>query len=151
MHSNVEYIGKYCSSILYSGEGNGTPLQYSCLENPMDRGAWWAAVYGVAQSRTRLKRLSSSSSSSICGYLRQSWMLITFLFICFISFDSHESHGAETERTSLLLEVVRSFLQNWVSRIEFVLLPFPLHTGFQKHFSEQSPRLFRYLFRFLHT
>ena len=39
------------------------PLQYSCLENPRDRGAWWAAVYGVAQSRTRLKRLSSSSSS----------------------------------------------------------------------------------------
>ena len=37
------------------GEGNGTPLQYSCLENPMDGGAWWAAVYGVAQSRTRLK------------------------------------------------------------------------------------------------
>ena len=46
------------------GEGNGTPLQYSCLENPMDGGAWWAAVYGVTQSRTRLKRLSSSSSSS---------------------------------------------------------------------------------------
>ena len=37
------------------GEGNGTPLQYSCLENPMDRGAWWAAVYGVAQSWTGLK------------------------------------------------------------------------------------------------
>ena len=45
------------------GEGNGSPLQCSCLENPRDRGAWWAAVYGVAQSRTRLKRLSSSSSS----------------------------------------------------------------------------------------
>ena len=44
-------------------EGNGTPLQYSCLENPMDRGAWWAAVYGVAQSQTQLKRLSSSSRS----------------------------------------------------------------------------------------
>ena len=43
------------------GEGNGTPLQYSCLENTMDGGAWWAAVHGVAQSRTRLKRLSSSS------------------------------------------------------------------------------------------
>ena len=43
------------------GEGNGTPLQCSCLENPRDGGAWWAAVYGVAQSRTRLKRLSSSS------------------------------------------------------------------------------------------
>ena len=36
------------------GEGNGNPLQYSCLENPGDRGAWWAAVYGVAQSRTPL-------------------------------------------------------------------------------------------------
>ena len=46
-------------------EGNGNPLQCSCLENPRDGGAWWAAVYGVAQSRTQLKRLSSSSSSSI--------------------------------------------------------------------------------------
>ena len=46
------------------GEGNGIPLQYSCLENPRDGGARWAAVYGVAQSRTRLKRLSSSSSST---------------------------------------------------------------------------------------
>ena len=45
------------------GEGNGNPLQCSCLENPRNRGAWWAAVYGVAQSQTRLKRLSSSSSS----------------------------------------------------------------------------------------
>ena len=40
------------------GEGNGNPLQYSCLENPRDGGAWWAAVYGVTQSQTRLKRLS---------------------------------------------------------------------------------------------
>ena len=46
------------------GEGNGNPLQCSCLENPRDGRAWWAAVYGVAKSRTRLKRLSSSSSSS---------------------------------------------------------------------------------------
>ena len=43
------------------GEGKGNPLQCSCLENPRDGGAWWAAVYGVAQSRTRLKQLSSSS------------------------------------------------------------------------------------------
>ena len=48
------------------GEGNGNPLQCSCLENPRDGGAWWTAVYGVAQSLTRLKRLSSSSSSSSC-------------------------------------------------------------------------------------
>ena len=46
------------------GEGNGNPLQCSCLENPMDGGAWWAAVYGVAQGWTRLKQLSSSSSSA---------------------------------------------------------------------------------------
>ena len=46
------------------GEGNGNPLQCSCLENPRDGGARWAAVYGVAQSQTQLKRLSSSSSSS---------------------------------------------------------------------------------------
>ena len=45
------------------GEGSGTLLQYSCLENPMDGGAWWAAVHGVAQSRTRLKQLSSSGSN----------------------------------------------------------------------------------------
>ena len=54
-----------CSLICGSGrspvEGNGNPFQYSCLENPRDRGAWWAAIYGVAQSRTRLKPLSSSS------------------------------------------------------------------------------------------
>ena len=48
---------------LLIGEGNGSPLQCSCPENPRDGRACWAAVYGVAQSRTRLKRLSSSSSS----------------------------------------------------------------------------------------
>ena len=52
------------------GEGSGNPLQCSCLENPRDREAWWAAVYGVAQSRTRLKRLSSSSSS-MSGVIRE--------------------------------------------------------------------------------
>ena len=51
------------------GEGNGNPLQCSCLENPRDGGAWWAAVSVVAQSRTRLKRLSSSSSRSRNIYL----------------------------------------------------------------------------------
>ena len=50
-------------SLSYVGEGNGNPLQCSCLENPRDGEAWWAAIYGVAHSRTRLKQLSSSSSS----------------------------------------------------------------------------------------
>ena len=49
------------------GEGNGNPLQCSCLENPSDGGAWWTAVYGVAQSQTRLKRPSSSSSRIFGG------------------------------------------------------------------------------------
>ena len=50
------------------GEGNGNPLQCSCLENPRDGGAWWAVIYGVTQSWTRLKWLSSSSSRYICEY-----------------------------------------------------------------------------------
>ena len=56
-----------------TGEGNGNPLQCSCLENPRDRGAWWAAVYGVTQSRTWLKWLSSSSSRWNLG-----------IFVCFL-------------------------------------------------------------------
>ena len=59
------------------GEGNGNPLQCSCLENPRDRGAWWAAVYGVAHSRTRLKRLSSSSSVVY-------WKVWQILINCFV-------------------------------------------------------------------
>ena len=55
------------------GEGNGNPLQCSCLENPRDGRAWWAAVYGVAQSRTQLKRLSSSSSS----LAKSSWVWVS--------------------------------------------------------------------------
>ena len=56
----------------YSGEGNGNPLQYSCLENPRNRGAWWAAVHGVAQSLSRLKCLSV--------YQRRKWQ-VTLVFL----------------------------------------------------------------------
>ena len=56
-------------SLSCTGEGNGNPLQYSCLENPRDREAWWAAVYGVVQTWARLKRLSSSSSSRHLAHL----------------------------------------------------------------------------------
>ena len=56
-------VGLVSGSGRSPGVGNGDPLQCSCLENPKDDGAWWATVYGVAQSRTRLKRLSSSSSN----------------------------------------------------------------------------------------
>ena len=66
------------------GEGNGNPLQCSCLENPRDGGAWWAAVYGVAQNRTPLKRLSSSSTimtHTVHGVLKArilKWFAIPF-------------------------------------------------------------------------
>ena len=64
------------------GEGNGNPLQCSCLENPRDRGAWWAAIYRVAQSRTRLKWLSSSSKlQELCReiiLIPEAFILVSF-------------------------------------------------------------------------
>ena len=55
LHCLLEFAQTY----VHCGEGHGNPLQYSCLENPVDRGAWWRALHGVTQSRTRLKRLST--------------------------------------------------------------------------------------------
>ena len=67
MDMNLSKLGEVVENsgclVCYAGEGNGTPLQCSCLENPRDGGAWWAAISVVAQGRTRLRRLSSSSSS----------------------------------------------------------------------------------------
>ena len=66
-------------SLSCTGEGNGSPLQCSCLENPRGGGAWWAATYGVAQSRTQLKRLSSSRST-VCldsSFLSKSRLNVT--------------------------------------------------------------------------
>ena len=66
---NTYKVEKYLNlTAIYVREGNGNPLQYSCLETPRDEGAWWAAVHGVAQNRTRQKGLSSSSSSYLCTY-----------------------------------------------------------------------------------
>ena len=63
------------SSMKPSGEGNGTPLQYSCLENPMDRGAWWAAGHGVAKSRTRLSDFTFTFHFSLFTFMhwRRKW------------------------------------------------------------------------------
>ena len=66
--------GTWLQSLRWEGpleKGAANPLQCSCLENSRDGGAWWAAVYGVAQSQTRLKRLSSSSSSIIGLFYRK--------------------------------------------------------------------------------
>ena len=73
--SNMTQWLHFHFSLSCIGDWSGNPLQCSCLENPRHRGAWWAAVYVVAQSRTRLKRLSSSSSMPLwclfCMYLIQ--------------------------------------------------------------------------------
>ena len=61
------------------GEGNGDPLQCSCLENPRDGGAWWAAISGVAQSQTRLKQLSSSSNITAILFLDLGKLMIQYL------------------------------------------------------------------------
>ena len=78
-------IFHFIMSSIISGGGNGSPLQCSCLENPRDGGVWWAAVYGVAQSRTRLKRLSSSSI--ISAYIFQT-------FYCTMMALKHRGDGA---------------------------------------------------------
>ena len=75
------------------GEGNGNPLQCSCLENPRDEGTWWAAIYGVAQSHVRLKQRSSSRGlkSGIERKLKMHWWKVQNLKLQLVSyFDCHE-------------------------------------------------------------
>ena len=61
------------------GEGNGNPLQYSCLENPMDGGAWWATVHGVAKSRTRLRDFTFLCGSVVKTQLPLQWVWVRLL------------------------------------------------------------------------
>ena len=84
----------WATSLSCIGEGNGNPLQCSCLENPRDWGAWGTAVYGVAQSRTRLKQLSSSSSSRTAARqaslsITNSWSLLKLMSIELVMPSSH--------------------------------------------------------------
>ena len=81
------------------GEGNGNPLHCSCLENPKDGGVWWAAVYGVAQSRTQLKRLSSSISKNI----------VFHPMTCRVKFTSLFSHIVGERFPLLLCSFISSF------------------------------------------
>ena len=107
----------WTTSLSRIGEGNGNPLQCSCLENPRGRGAWWAAVYGVTQSRTRLKRLSSSSSSS--GYA-----------ISYFSFSVLLHSGWQSLGPSLLLQMAL-FPPLWrLSNVPFRDAPRRLHSFF---------------------
>ena len=67
---NAGDLGSIPGSGRSSGEGNGTPLQYSCLENPMERGAWWATVHGIAKSRTRLSDFTSLHTHSTVAMVK---------------------------------------------------------------------------------
>ena len=73
--SNAGDLGSIPGSGRSPGEGNGNPLQYSCLENPMDRGAWWATVHGVAKSQTPLSDLTNLTKSrereNVWGYTKR--------------------------------------------------------------------------------
>ena len=98
------------------GEGNGNSLQCSCLENPRDGGTWWAAVYGVAQTRTRLKRLSSSSSKVFLNLIFQSSTFFfffpsLFLFISWVwaSLSPWEGDICDTDRKWHLRMILRFF------------------------------------------
>ena len=84
------------------GEGNGNLPQYSCMENPRDRGAWWAAIYGVAQSRTQLKQLSSSRYLSI--------------HLCiFMSFMAYRGSSQLKDRTQVS-HIAGGFFTIWATR-----------------------------------
>ena len=72
MKGTLAILNKTTNVFVFSGEGNGTPLQYSCLENPTDGGAWWAAVYGVAQSWTRLSDLAAAAAAAVCLFTQHS-------------------------------------------------------------------------------
>ena len=104
------------------GEGNGNPLQCSCLENPRDGGAWWASVYGVAQSRTQLKRLSSSSSSitlieSNCSEIwknTECWILLSF-GQCVLSFKT-KCEEAKLSSAGCIVSLEQENICYWTCR-----------------------------------
>ena len=115
-------------SVSCIGKGNGNPVQCSCLENPRDGGAWWAAVYGVAQSRTRLKQLSSSSALHKDTFFQTHNFKLEFLSlyikcVCTIGipsqssptiFKSYEVHLLIEEHLLSLHEVSNNTFRIWV-------------------------------------
>ena len=102
------------------GEGNGNPLQRSWLENPRDGGGWWAAVYGVAQSQTRLKRLSSSSSLIMVNFMWH-WFYSNFFLnsVRLLSYWKYCLICYNTIWTSLLKDKgVSNNMQSWTQNVQ---------------------------------
>ena len=113
------------TSLSRIGEGNGNPLQCSCLENPRDSGAWWAAVYEVAQSWTRLKQLSSSSSKSLLQHHSSKASILEHLAFFMVQL----SHLHMTTRKTIALTrwtfvgKVTSLVFNMLFRVIITFLP----------------------------
>ena len=114
-------------SLSYIGEGDGNPLQCSCLENPRDGGAWWAAVYGVTQSWTRLKQLSSSSIfQSFYSFFHVVFISFTEFFssrICLVLF---YNFNLFSKGLFLFINFIRKFIE-LPSRDFFVAQWFSVH------------------------
>ena len=145
---------QFHSSLSCIGEGNGNPLQCSCLENPRDRGAWWAAVYGVAQSQTQLKRLSSNSKLlqpyryvstyfilcpilTFCSNFPQTECLIT---IEIYSFSSGLQKLIERQQGHVVSKVSREGCCCLVAKLCPTLLPSPWTVAHQAPLSMGFPR-----------
>ena len=89
------------------GEGNGSPLQCSCLENPSDGGAWWATIYGVAQSQTRLKQLSRGSSSTVKPFQVEFYTPLDIRLQIAVKRREAKSKGEKERHTHLNVEFQR--------------------------------------------
>ena len=118
------------------GEGNGNPLQCSCLENPRDGGVWWAAVYGVAQSWTRLKWLSSSSSSSSSDVLTMNTSDSQYSLYCKYLPDFGEITEGFWDSCFLSFLSVNKFIwkQKWLSQTYYQCLNKLFVSFVQKNF-----------------
>ena len=143
------------------GEGNGNPLQCPCLENPRDWGAWWAAVYGVAQSRTRLKRLRAAAAAAAAAHIHSLWGRKLFegiKIVTYINFDPVKwkhwvacSLGPPT-----LVEVpARGWLSHCVANVQgisvWLMLGHLSHyrvIEFKNHFKEPSLYFMDFLYCF---
>ena len=98
------------------GEGNGNPLQCSCLENPRDGGAWWAAIYGVTQSQTRLKRLSCSSSRMLYIKGTKFWRIKSDNSVMYAKYWELSFHCLSI--IDMLWEVIRARSTEFLRRIQ---------------------------------
>ena len=114
-------------SLSSTGEGNGNPLQCSCLENPRNGGAWWAAVSGLAQSRTQLKRLSSSSS--ICLKVFEWLRIIKYNFPIGTCQESIYSFGRYVQTNMFSFQVNKCW-HCWI--LHFLLISFLKLLSIQK-------------------